>query len=91
MREAGVLLVCRKCLEGIGRKGGRKRTAIREQIERLAHEGGLEVVKTGCLDVCPKKGVTIARVADKHDTPEVCLVLKPNGQPPMPSSSVEPR
>lgn len=75
--ERGVLLVCRMCFKGLGKKDGWKRAAIREQLNLAEEACGLEVVKTGCLDVCPDKGVTAARVEDRRDEPRHRVVLNP--------------
>jgi hypothetical protein len=75
------LLVCRKCFRGIGKKGGWKRAAIRAQIQLIAGEAGAAVVKTGCLDVCPEKGVTARLAPSEDEIPNEPFVMEPADEP----------
>ena len=65
----GLVLVCREC-------GGPESRAIAKSLRRLvrARVGkGVRVVPSGCLDVCPKRGVTVG-VLVKGQT--CCIVVK---------------
>lgn len=72
-----VLAVCRKCYKSIGKKGGWKRASITNLLEQLAAENGSELVMTGCLDVCPKKGVTYGFAPSRKKPPAKTDVIRP--------------
>lgn len=75
------LLVCTKCFKAVGKKAGWKRSAINDQIARIAADQGLEVEMTGCLDVCPDKGVTVGVAESRRDAPSSTCVLAPKNSP----------
>jgi hypothetical protein len=58
-----VVLVCAKCAAKLGR-GRKGKTELRGEIRHALKARGLgkrvRVVETGCLDLCPKDGQTIA-------------------------------
>jgi predicted metal-binding protein len=61
-----LLLVCRECLKRQGRDASIKGEALDDWLERQLKKGALEdvgrlqVAKCACLDLCPKRGVTLA-------------------------------
>jgi predicted metal-binding protein len=65
-RWEGAVLVCSKCEKKLGKKGfgedGRQRLSklLRRQAGRgKGRKAALGIVSTGCLNVCPKRGVTL--------------------------------
>jgi predicted metal-binding protein len=67
-----VVLVCAKCAAKLGR-GHKGKTELRGEIKHALKRRGLghsvRVVETGCLDLCPKGGQTIAtarRMSEGH-------------------------
>jgi predicted metal-binding protein len=58
-----VVLVCAKCAAKLGR-GRKGKTELRGEIKHALKRRGLghtvRVVETGCLDLCPKDGQTVA-------------------------------
>jgi hypothetical protein len=58
-----VVLVCAKCAAKLGR-GRKGKTELRGEIRHALKARGLgkrvRVVETGCLDLCPKDGQTVA-------------------------------
>jgi predicted metal-binding protein len=58
-----VVLVCAKCAAKLGR-GSKGKTELRGEIKQALKRRGLghsvRVVETGCLDLCPKDGQTVA-------------------------------
>lgn len=73
-----LVLVCSKCL----RKQGREE--LRGELKRaLKHAGrrDVRVVVSGCLDVCPKDGVALARGADLGARPPRVSVADASATP----------
>ncbi|MGB4857993.1 MAG: hypothetical protein WBP11_01570, partial [Dokdonella sp.] len=67
-----LVFVCSKCMKRQDRED------LRGELKRaLKHAGHreLRVVACGCLDLCPKEGVTIARGRDLAATPPLLRVL----------------
>ena len=67
-----VVLICAKCAAKLGR-GRKGKTELRGEIRHALKRRGLghdvRVVETGCLDLCPKGGQTIAtarRMSEGH-------------------------
>ncbi|WP_051362386.1 (2Fe-2S) ferredoxin domain-containing protein [Solimonas soli] len=58
-----LLLICRKCVKRQARAGSGR--PLRKELKRRlkAQAGGprVRVVDCGCLDLCPKHGITVAR------------------------------
>ncbi len=58
-----ILLVCRKCGKKLkGGFGPKQRddlkSLLRQTLRAQGHRRDVRVIETGCLGVCPKKGVT---------------------------------
>ena len=57
-----VVFVCGRCVR---RSGGEDEPSLRKWIKRALESRGLSdrirVVESGCLDLCPKKGVVLVR------------------------------
>ncbi|HJT97777.1 MAG TPA: hypothetical protein VJ696_05625, partial [Rhodanobacteraceae bacterium] len=56
-----VVFVCAKCMKRQDRRH------VRKALKRALKEAGrrdLRVIASGCFDLCPKRGVTIARGRD---------------------------
>ncbi|MGH8173833.1 MAG: hypothetical protein ACREPX_11870 [Rhodanobacteraceae bacterium] len=56
-----VVFVCSKCMKRQQRK------ALRSDLKHALKKAGrrdIRVIASGCFDLCPKRGVTIARGAD---------------------------
>jgi hypothetical protein len=67
-----VVLVCSKCMKRQHRK------ELRGELRKSLKEDGrkdIRVVACGCLDVCPKHGVTIARSSELQQQPPRLHVL----------------
>lgn len=69
---SGLVLICSKCV----RKHGREelRGDLRRALKHAGHRD-LRVVLGGCLDLCPKHGITVARGADLGARPPRLWVL----------------
>ncbi|GAC1405719.1 MAG: hypothetical protein NVSMB64_10800 [Candidatus Velthaea sp.] len=53
-----VLFICQKC------DGGKAlRRTLKAAIKESGRKRAVRVVASGCLDVCPKQGVTVARAS----------------------------
>jgi hypothetical protein len=59
-----LLLVCRKCIRKRDGAADELRRGLRRALRDLGvpDRHRIRVVETGCLDVCPKEGVTAARI-----------------------------
>lgn len=67
-----LVFVCSKCMKR------QDRDDLRGELKRAIKHAGhreLRVVACGCLDVCPKDGVTIARGRDLAIKPPVLRVI----------------
>ena len=56
-----VLFVCQKCDDGKA-----LRRALKRESKALGRKGAVRVVASGCLDVCPKQGVTVASTSSER-------------------------
>lgn len=67
-----LVFVCSKCMKRQDRED--LRGDIKRAIKRAGHRE-LRIVACGCLDLCPKDGVTIARGRDLAIKPPVLRVI----------------
>lgn len=58
----GVVLVCRECDGAKGLDPEQARQALKHEAKAALGRRSVVVVETSCLDVCPKKGVTVAGI-----------------------------
>lgn len=60
-----LVLVCRKCSRaqsaGVDGKGTPLRKWLKRELKARGAGKRMRVVDSGCLDLCPRRGVTIAR------------------------------
>lgn len=60
-----VVFVCRKCSkaqpEGVDGQGTPLRKWLKRELKARGLGQRIRVVDSGCLDLCPKRGVTLAR------------------------------
>lgn len=72
-----LLLVCRKCIRKRDGKADELRRGLRRALRELEvpDRHRIRVVETGCLDVCPKEGVTAARIGRR--SPGGVVVVPP--------------
>ena len=57
-RWSTLAFVCRKCAKRAERGG--LRTALRDALKARTGERRIRVLATGCLGICPKRGVALA-------------------------------
>ena len=88
--RGGLVLVCKKCskdrfveeLPGTAALG--KAIGLRSWLKRRLkgghHAKRIRVVSSGCLDVCPKRAVTVAIEPFARQAPPICLVVDPQTQ-----------
>ena len=67
-----IVFVCSKCMKKQDRK--ELRGELRSTLKKEGRKD-IRVVACGCLDVCPKHGVTIARSSELHHDPPRLHVL----------------
>ena len=72
-----LVLVCRKCIRKREGAADELRRGMRRALRDLEipDRHRIRVVETGCLDVCPKEGVTAARVG--RQPPSGVVVVNP--------------
>jgi hypothetical protein len=71
-RWKDLVFVCSKCMKRQGRK--QLRGDLKKAL-KAEHRKDIRVVACGCLDVCPKHGVTIARASELAQNPPRLHVL----------------
>jgi predicted metal-binding protein len=69
---AEVVLVCRKCSKklggGFGPQGDKPLAkALKKRAGGKGRKAAFGVIETGCLDICPKRGVTVVRGSTPGD------------------------
>ena len=67
-----LVFVCSKCMKRQDRED------LRGDLKRAIKQGGhreMRIVACGCLDLCPKDGVTVARGRDLAIKPPVLRVI----------------
>ena len=69
---SGLVFVCSKCMKRQDRED--LRGEIKQALKNAGHRE-LRVVACGCLDLCPKDGVTVARGRDLAIKPPVLRVI----------------
>lgn len=57
-----LVLVCEKCVRRAGRKG--LRSDLKGGLKAASGHRRVKVVETGCLGLCPKRGVVVATPHD---------------------------
>lgn len=67
-----LVFVCSKCMKRQDRED--LRSEVKHALKNAGHRE-LRVVACGCLDLCPKDGVTIARGRDLAIKPPVLRVI----------------
>lgn len=71
-----VLFVCGKCMKR--QKGDWSGPPLRKQLKHALKSEGvgkqIRVVQCGCLDLCPKHGVTLARGSELGDAKKLRVV-----------------
>ena len=80
-----VVFVCRKCMrkqrKGVDGDG----TSLRKWLRRALKQAGLgkrvRVLETSCFDLCPKRGVALARGRDLADAAKPLRVLRDGDDP----------
>jgi|GEM_PF-4669630 hypothetical protein len=67
-----VVLVCKKCMKRQGRE--QLRADLRSELKSRKCKD-IRVVACGCLDLCPKRGVTVVRGSELAEQPPRLHVL----------------
>jgi hypothetical protein len=80
-----VVFVCKKCMKkqrkGVDGEGTSLRKWLRRALKREGLEKRVRVVETGCLDLCPKHGVTLMRGRELADSTKPLRVLRLGDDP----------
>ncbi|MDB5987313.1 MAG: (2Fe-2S) ferredoxin protein [Nevskia sp.] len=80
-----VVFVCRKCMrkqrDGVDGAGTSLRKWLRRALKRAGLGKRVRVIETGCFDLCPKRGVTLARGRDLADSSRPLRVLRKGENP----------
>jgi hypothetical protein len=63
-----VILVCRECDGSPGVRPKHVRTSLKAAVEATVGKRAVRVLSAGCLDVCPKRAVTVALLGSSHTT-----------------------
>ncbi|QLE55107.1 (2Fe-2S) ferredoxin domain-containing protein [Nostoc sp. TCL26-01] len=82
--ESGLVLVCSQCGQEHSTRTARSASESEDLLNWLKSQlkfdglwGEFRVVSTGCLGVCPQKGVTVVLVSKANGKSE-CLIVDPN-------------
>lgn len=75
----GLMLVCRKCMSKLpdGSPGRELRSAIKKAANDSGYGKRLRVAESGCLDICPKNGVTVCHVGRLRPAPTLAVLRPP--------------
>ncbi len=68
------LLMCRKCSRKLGADGKAMRQALKQALKR-SPGGKVQLVKTGCLSLCPKRGQVLLTLRQPRE--RRLLVVQP--------------
>jgi len=83
--QSEVVFVCKKCMKkqrkGVDDEGTSLRKWLRRALKREGLGKSVRVIETGCLDLCPKQGITLLRGRDLADSAKPLRVLRKGDDP----------
>jgi hypothetical protein len=75
-----ILLVCRKCEKKLKEADAPHRLKIKKSLKRLARQDAdphpIQVIATGCMDLCPKDAVTVCPLFQLNQAKPGLIILR---------------